>query len=91
MSDSNANTEGRDPRICGACRHRRPTKQEANEYRWSGPGDICWSRDPACRDSLCRDLVEAARKLRRFMDGYFNEDRITEQAADVLGETAWID
>lgn len=33
----------------------------------------------------------AAQRLRRFMDAYFTEDNITDEAGNVLGETAWIE
>ena len=45
----------------------------------------------AQQPALIRDAVEAAQKLRRFMDAYFTEDNITDAAGDVLGETGWID
>lgn len=88
---TNAKKDTRDPTTCRACGLRRPTKAELREHRWSGPDDICWAREPRCREELCRDAIDAAVRLRRFVDAYFTNDNITEEAGNVLGETGWLD
>jgi hypothetical protein len=45
-----------------------------------------------CSDACeCEAVKGAALRLRRFMDAYFTDDNITEEAGNVLGETAWIE
>lgn len=93
------NTEGSDPMDDGDVDFMAPAVSEfllaADSDDWADQGvremmRILRQQWDAMRTSRERAL-HAARNLRRFMDAYFTEDNITEQAADVLGETAWIE